>query len=216
MVGAEVKVGCRISGKVERLYANIGDWIEKDKIIAEIEKKDLQAQVAQKRAVLITSKAKLQAIEEQSPKTIEMKRAELALAEAKLNALKNQGPQEVAIARANVSGATSSLWPGLYGEIGSNYGGTTDNMQENISAGVKLSLPLFSRPNYSNIQRSKNELALTERRLDDNLKNLAIEVEHARASLELVETQYNVMSIKISDTLIKTRLTLSKKVAILL
>lgn len=190
MIGAEVKVGCRISGKVERLYANIGDWIEEDKIIAEIEKKDLEAQVVQKTAALIAAEAKLRALEEQYPKVIGIKRAELTGAEAKLTALKNQGPQEVAIARANVSGASSTLWPGLYGELVSGYGGTADNMQENISAGVKLSIPLFSRSGYSNIQKTKTELELTKTRYEDNLKNLAIEVEHARASLELVETQY--------------------------
>jgi len=52
IIGAEVKVGARISGKVEHLYANIGDKVEKDQIIAEIEKKDLEAQVAQAEANL--------------------------------------------------------------------------------------------------------------------------------------------------------------------
>lgn len=46
IIGAEVKVGARISGKVERLHANIGDRVEKDQVIAEIEQKDLEAQVA--------------------------------------------------------------------------------------------------------------------------------------------------------------------------
>jgi multidrug efflux pump subunit AcrA (membrane-fusion protein) len=45
-------VGARISGKVEHLYANIGDRVEKDQVIAEIEKKDLEAQVAQAEANL--------------------------------------------------------------------------------------------------------------------------------------------------------------------
>lgn len=52
IIGAEVKVGARISGKVEHLYANIGDRVEKDQVIAEIEKKDLEAQVAQVEANL--------------------------------------------------------------------------------------------------------------------------------------------------------------------
>lgn len=52
IIGAEVKVGARISGKVEHLYANIGDRVEKDQVIAEIEKKDLEAQVAQAEANL--------------------------------------------------------------------------------------------------------------------------------------------------------------------
>lgn len=50
VIGAEVKVGARISGRVEHLYANIGDRVEKGQVIAEIEKKDLEAQVAQAEA----------------------------------------------------------------------------------------------------------------------------------------------------------------------
>jgi len=57
IIGAEVKVGARISGKVERLHANIGDRVEKDQVIAEIEKRDLEAQVAQAEASLKASEA---------------------------------------------------------------------------------------------------------------------------------------------------------------
>ena len=57
IIGAEVKVGARISGKVEHLYANIGDKVDKDQVIAEIEKMDLEAQVAQSEANLKASEA---------------------------------------------------------------------------------------------------------------------------------------------------------------
>ncbi|MBI4706385.1 MAG: efflux RND transporter periplasmic adaptor subunit [Candidatus Omnitrophica bacterium] len=57
IIGAEVKVGARISGKVEHLYANIGDKIEKDQVIAELEKRDLEAQVALGEANLKASEA---------------------------------------------------------------------------------------------------------------------------------------------------------------
>ena len=33
-VGAEVEVGARISGKVERLHANIGDQVAKGRVVA--------------------------------------------------------------------------------------------------------------------------------------------------------------------------------------
>jgi multidrug efflux pump subunit AcrA (membrane-fusion protein) len=49
-VGAEVRVGARISGKVEHLYANIGDAVKKGQVIAEIEKADLEAKVGQSAA----------------------------------------------------------------------------------------------------------------------------------------------------------------------
>jgi len=57
IIGAEVKVGARISGKVEHLYANIGDKVEKDQVIAELEKRDLEAQVALGEANLKASEA---------------------------------------------------------------------------------------------------------------------------------------------------------------
>lgn len=56
MVGAEVKVGSRISGVVERLRANIGDYIERGDIIAELDDAELRARLAQARAVLEKSK----------------------------------------------------------------------------------------------------------------------------------------------------------------
>ena len=39
-VGAEVRVGARVSGKVNRLYANIGDVVRRGDLIAELEKED--------------------------------------------------------------------------------------------------------------------------------------------------------------------------------
>ncbi len=44
-IGAEVKVGARISGRVERLFANIGDVVKKGQLIARIEQEDLKAKV---------------------------------------------------------------------------------------------------------------------------------------------------------------------------
>jgi len=50
MVGAEVKVGSRISGVVNRLRANIGDQVKAGDIIAELDDAELRARLAQARA----------------------------------------------------------------------------------------------------------------------------------------------------------------------
>ena len=63
-VGAEVRVGARISGKVERLYANIGDSVEKGQVIAELEKADLVAVVNQRKAELELAEKELARQEE--------------------------------------------------------------------------------------------------------------------------------------------------------
>ncbi|HAK88359.1 MAG: hypothetical protein A2077_06845 [Nitrospirae bacterium GWC2_46_6] len=44
-IGAEVKVGARISGRVEKLFANIGDVVKKGQVIAQLEQEDLKARV---------------------------------------------------------------------------------------------------------------------------------------------------------------------------
>ena len=63
-VGAEVRVGARISGKVERLYANIGDSVKKGQTIAELEKADLIAVVNQRKAELRLAEKELARQEE--------------------------------------------------------------------------------------------------------------------------------------------------------
>jgi len=45
-VGAQVKVGPRVSGKLEHLYVKVGDKVEKGQVLAVVEQKDLQANVS--------------------------------------------------------------------------------------------------------------------------------------------------------------------------
>lgn len=69
-VGAEVKVGARISGRVQRLHANIKDQVRKGQVIAELEKADLEALVAQSRADARFAEAKRTALDELYPKDL--------------------------------------------------------------------------------------------------------------------------------------------------
>jgi len=80
MVGAEVRVGSRISGRVERLHANIGDLVAKDQIIAELETADLQALREQRLAELEIARARLSSADRLRPG--EILKAEAAGAEA--------------------------------------------------------------------------------------------------------------------------------------
>ena len=58
-VGAEVKVGARLSGKLRRLHANIGDRVEQGQLLAELEKDDLEAAVVQRQAEVAVAKAQI-------------------------------------------------------------------------------------------------------------------------------------------------------------
>lgn len=57
MVGAEVRVGSRVSGLVKNLYANVGDYVKKGQIIAELEPSELEAKYNQSFAALQNAKA---------------------------------------------------------------------------------------------------------------------------------------------------------------
>jgi len=57
MVGAEVKVGSRISGIVTKLYANIGAYVTEGQPIAQLDTSDLKTKLMQNEAALIQARA---------------------------------------------------------------------------------------------------------------------------------------------------------------
>lgn len=57
MVGAEVKIGSRISGVVKKLKANIGDYVQAGQIMAELDDAELQAKLNQNVAALNKARA---------------------------------------------------------------------------------------------------------------------------------------------------------------
>lgn len=66
-IGSEVRVGSRISGRVWKLRANIGDRVEQGQVIAELETAELDALIGQRRAELKLAEAKLAAFATLSP-----------------------------------------------------------------------------------------------------------------------------------------------------
>jgi multidrug efflux pump subunit AcrA (membrane-fusion protein) len=82
MVGAEVKVGSRITGKVERLYASIGDRVKKGDVIVQLDQEDLKARVAKAKADLDLAEANLALIRSGSRKE-EIREAEEKIEQAR-------------------------------------------------------------------------------------------------------------------------------------
>ena len=56
-VGAEVKVGSRVSGVVKKLRANIGDYVQAGQVIAELDNAELQAKLNQNIAAMNKAEA---------------------------------------------------------------------------------------------------------------------------------------------------------------
>ena len=75
--GAEVKIGARISGQLEKLMVKIGDIVRAGDMIATIEHEDLLARVAQFTADLKAEEARLNKIKEEGPLEINKLKAGL-------------------------------------------------------------------------------------------------------------------------------------------
>ena len=83
-IGSEVRVGSRISGRVWKLRANIGDRVEQGQVIAELETAELDALIAQRRAELKLAEAKLAAFATLSPEEEARAGADVARFEAEI------------------------------------------------------------------------------------------------------------------------------------
>ncbi len=144
MVGAEVKVGSRISGVVNRLRANIGDEIHSGDIIAELDDSELKARLAQSRAALERTKVEYdQALNEYERKRRLFERQHISQHEIDLyassyNALNAQLMQ----AKANVELAEIQL---TYATILSPISGVIASVstQEGEAVAAGLAAPTF-------------------------------------------------------------------------
>jgi macrolide-specific efflux system membrane fusion protein len=81
MVGAEVKVGSRISGVVRQLRANIGDHVRAGQVIAELDDAELQARLNQNLAALAKAQADLEYARSTSERTQSLRQKELVSAQ---------------------------------------------------------------------------------------------------------------------------------------
>lgn len=82
--GAEIKVGSRVSGKVEKLFVKVGDKVKKGDPIAVIEHADLQEKVAEKKAALEEKEMELKALLVQRPIEIERQKNKIEEVKAQL------------------------------------------------------------------------------------------------------------------------------------
>jgi macrolide-specific efflux system membrane fusion protein len=81
-IGAEVRVGSRLSGRVRRLAANVGDRVERGQVIAELETEEYDATVSLRRAEVRLAESALAAAQAFDPGSVARAEAELRQADA--------------------------------------------------------------------------------------------------------------------------------------
>src|SRR5258705_1869629 len=111
MIGAEVRVGSRVSGVVRRLFVRIGDRVEKGQLLAELDDRDLAARYREASASVELAQANLDYARADLERKRELRASEL-LAPSELDVAQRGfavAEQQVAGARASLQFATAQL-----------------------------------------------------------------------------------------------------------
>jgi len=90
IVGAEVKVGSRISGVVKRLPVNIGSVVQKGQLIAELDDRETSSQVDQAKANLASARAHRAELEAGYTAQVVQSRTDIERAQANLTATRSR------------------------------------------------------------------------------------------------------------------------------
>jgi multidrug efflux pump subunit AcrA (membrane-fusion protein) len=165
-IGAEVRVGARISGKVERLYANIGDVVRKGQVIAEIEKADLEAKVNQGAAELQLAEAKLAAAKSLRPKEVEKAQADLAQCQATMELNRTVLEREERLLKGGFSAKE-----------------TIDRAQEQASV------------SEAKVAAAQKAVELVKTGYEEDLRQLAADIDRAKAVLAEAKVQLSYATI---------------------
>lgn len=168
MVGAEVKVGSRIPGRVEELAVQVGDRVKAGQVIARLEQDDLRAAVEKARADLAAAEARLATVRN-GARTQELQTAEAALRQAEANRL---------LAQVNLDRYRS-----LYQD-----GGIALQVVDTAARDFDVAL--------AQVRAAREQLSLTrEKYTAEDLRYAEAQVEQARAALRIAQANLGYATI---------------------
>lgn len=143
-VGAEVKVGARITGRVEHLYANIGDRVKKDQVLVRLEQDDLKARADQAEAAYLEAYASFDKARSDLERDKPLAQAGY-ISRQNIDVLQNAfdvAKARVARAKADQDYAKAQLsYATIKAPIGGTIASVTTQQGETVAAG--LSAPTF-------------------------------------------------------------------------
>jgi macrolide-specific efflux system membrane fusion protein len=166
-VGAEVRLGARIPGKVDRLRANIGDFVKKGQIIAELEKDELKAAIEKREAELNRALVNLAAEETLGPIEMEKAEAEWRRLKAIHDLESSEYERHAALFKENLTSKQ-----------------ILEQAREELLVALK------------ELEASLKILELTKNKFNEELKRLKAEVESARATLKIAEVELSYATLR--------------------
>ena len=172
-IGAEVEVGSRVSGRVERLLANISDKVKKGDVIARLENDDIEATVAQRRAELKAAQSRASSVARLYPREIEKAAADVAKWEASVELAEKEYARKQDLVKDDLA-----------------------SVQELDVASEQLGVA------RAELEAAEKTLVLTETQYEEDLRLAGLDVQSARAALANAEAQlaFTVITAPISGT----------------
>ena len=101
-VGAIVKIGARATGTIDKMLVQVGDTVTQGQLVARIDSREIQSQVAEAQAKLKSDEATLQRVRKVDPLLIEEAQAELELTRAQADYLRNNAKRIQTLAAEGV------------------------------------------------------------------------------------------------------------------
>ncbi len=190
--GAQVKIGSQITGRIKRLFADVGSSVKKGQVIAELDLPDMQAQLGQAEANLALARTKLQQQETGGPlqqtqtsDAIKQAQAELRSAQAHYESVQAglrlqsaQTPTEIRRAETSLAASKAAL-------------STANSNQAQVQAGAKLTVANAQEQlNQAQANATNAQLNLTRQvnLLDKGFVAQAV-VDQARAQATIMQSQ---------------------------
>jgi HlyD family secretion protein len=164
----EVDVGFKISGRIVSRFFEEGDWVDQGKVLAKLDDEDLRNRLEVARATLMSAQARLSKLLAGS-RPEEIREAEAALNQAKSDVENKQAHHE-------------RMKP-LFEK-----GVIPKDTLDNAEAAFKIAKAAFERA-------TENYLLVKEGPRKEDIDDARAQVEQARASLKLTETQLSYTTL---------------------
>jgi len=229
--GAQVKIGSQITGRIKRLYADVGSQVKAGQIIAELDLPDIQAQLNQATANLAAAKTKL--IQQQSgvamqntqtSSAIAQARAQLRSAQANLRDVQAGADLQVATAQQDLAQAQAMarnssvnlkrqqalLQRGFVAAQVVDQAQADDAVNQSKVRAAQSNIQLVKAKVAADLQNARDQVATAQAALNTAQANTAQtvlkqqDIQQAREAVRVAQAQVDYAKAQVQKTYIRT------------
>jgi HlyD family secretion protein len=229
--GAQVKIGSQITGRIKRLYADVGSHVRAGQVIAELDLPDIRAQVQQAEANLALARIKLKQQESgmamqrtQTGSAVQQARAQLQTARSRFRAAQASADLQIASAQEQVNQARANadasarnfkrqellLERGFVAASAVDDLRATDAVRQSEVKAAEHNVVLVQRKVEADLQDAQDQVTQTEASLKTALGNTTQnllkehDIEQARSAVQASEAQVEIAKAQLRKTFIRT------------